>query len=221
MYSSDCVSVMDGCLRLQARVMRPEERSRENLARGFDRFVTSAVKQKEKCLYGYFEARLKAADAGVTTAFWLYDPLSDQPERKYRAGSASEEIDIVEIWGKCPKPAFSNFCYVTVHRFETPYVEGLVNAVQTTLPDKQRHAFLPLDFTGEFHTYGFLWTKDEMVWYVDGKEFHRRKNDYYHTPLHVVFDCEVQGHWHGLPEEKDLPATVEVDYFRRWTQVER
>ena len=40
---------------------------------------------------------------------------------------------------------------------------------------------VPFDFYEDFHIYGLLWMPDELVWYLDGKEVFRRKNDFF-TP---------------------------------------
>ena len=47
------------------------------------------------------------------------------------------------------------------------------------------------DFHKDFHIYGLLWTPDELVWYLDGKEVFRRKNDFFKRPLHIIFDAEI------------------------------
>jgi beta-glucanase (GH16 family) len=72
------------------------------------------------------------------------------------------------------------------------------------------------DFTEDFHVYGLLWTPNELVWYIDGKEVFRRENDYFKRPLHLMLDCEIMEAWVGLPDSKDLPGKFEVDYVRVW-----
>jgi beta-glucanase (GH16 family) len=215
-FSRENVSVQDGCLRLAARVQKPEEVTVENKVRGYDRFTTSTVKSKKRVLYGYFEARCKAMRAGVCNAFWLYDPLD--PPAKYREGSFSEEIDIFEVFGKPAKTEYDRVYCATVHRFYTPYVESIANYKQTPLPKKAAKLKVPFDFWADFHVYGFLWTPTDMRWFVDGQEVFARDNDYYGTALHIMFDCEIMKDWVGLPDPADLPATFEVDYLRVWRQ---
>jgi len=165
-------------------------------------------------VYGYFEARCKSMKASVCNAFWLYDPLD--PPAKYREGSFSEEIDIFELFGKPTKAEYDRVYCTTVHRFYTPYVESIANYKQTPLPKKAAKQKVPFDFWADFHVYGFLWTPTEMCWFVDGKEVFSRDNDYYSTPLHVMFDCEIMKDWVGLPNSADLPATFDIDYVRVW-----
>jgi beta-glucanase (GH16 family) len=155
--------------------------------------------------------------ASVSNAFWLYDPL-DAPE-KYKEGSFSEEIDIFEIFGKPAKKEADRKYFMTVHRMRTPYVETLVKFAET-LENKSASVTVPFSFSDDFHVYGFLWTPSEMKWYVDGKEVFTRKNDFFNTRLHVLFDSEIMESWAGLPDPADLPAVFQVDYLRVWQKNE-
>ncbi len=208
------VKVRRGNLELWARVQKPNKVTVENKVRGFDKFTTSTIKSKQRILYGYFETRAKAMKASVSAAFWLYDPL-DGPA-KYTAGDFSEEIDIFEVFGKPTKNANDSVYFATVHRMETPYVEAIVKSKQTTMTKKSFQTKVSFDFTGDFHVYGFLWTPEVLVWYIDNKEVFRRENDYFKRPLHLMLDTEIMEAWAGLPYAKDLPGMLEVDYVRVW-----
>ncbi|NBU36164.1 MAG: glycosyl hydrolase family protein [Bacteroidetes bacterium] len=208
------VMVKNGNLELYAKSLRPEEVSVENKARGLDKFSTAIVKSKKRILYGYFEARSRSMRSSVCNAFWLYDPLD--ADKKYREGDASEEIDIFELFGKLPDPQLQRTFWATVHRYETPYVESIVNKKKTKLPDYSFRQLMPFDFYSDFHVYGLLWTPEKLVWYVDGKEVFQRVNDYFHRPLHIVFDAEIMEDWVGLPDVADLPSVFSTDYVRVW-----
>ena len=54
-----------------------------------------------------------------------------------------------------------------------------------------------------------LFLVDELVWFLDGKEVFRRKNDFFKRPLHMA---EIMETWDGLPNPDDLPSTFEVDF---------
>ena len=213
-FSRKNVRVRNGNLQLTVKVQKPGKVSVENKVRGYDKFTTSTIKSKNRIKYGYFEARCKSMKAGVCNAFWLYDPL-DPPE-KYNEGSFSEEIDIFEVFGKPAKKELERVCFATVHRSSTPYVESIVESASTTLPDKGSAPIIPFDFFSDFHIYSLLWTPSEMVWCVDGKEIHRRMNDYFTTGLNIMFDCEIMEEWAGLPDPADLPSTFYIDYLRVW-----
>lgn len=219
LFSPNNIKVQDGMLELTCDAQKPEEVTYDNKIRGFDRFTIAIIKSKERVKYGYFETRCKSMKANVCNAFFLYDPLD--PPAKYLPGNFSEEIDIFEMVGK-PEPARYNdknrIYSTTVHRFVTPYLEGVVNLNRPPLPKQGAKQRVPFDFYEDFHVYGFLWTPDEMKWYVDGIEVFSRDNDFFKTALHVVLDCETL--W-GVPEIKDLPATFYVDYVRVWQDAEK
>ncbi|MDO4558807.1 MAG: family 16 glycosylhydrolase, partial [Planctomycetia bacterium] len=210
LFVRDNVAVRDGRLILTARKPRPEELTVENVARGFDQFTTAIVKSKRRSFYGYYEARSRSMNASVCNAFWLYDPLD--PAAKYTEGEYSEEIDIFEIFGKSPVASADHTYYATVHRYQTPYVESVVNRKKYRL---ENHAFrrkVDFDFHADFHTYGMLWTPERIIWYLDGEEMFTRKNDFFHRPLHIMIDCEIMRDWVGDPDPADLPATFETEY---------
>ncbi len=218
LFSRDNVDVAKGELRLKARLLREDEKTADNLARGFDTYATAIVKSKKKTFYGYYECRAKSMKAAVCNAFWLYDPLSDEPKKKYRPGDFSEEIDIFEIFGKegSRKSDCARAFYNTVHRLGTPYLEGRVLGSVEKLPEKSSRKKVDFDFADGYHEYGFLWTEKEMKWYADGVEMFSRPNDHFHRPMHVTFDCEIMYGWVGEPDKADLPQTFSVQYFRHW-----
>jgi beta-glucanase (GH16 family) len=213
------VRVADGMLQLTARVPDPALVTVEDRVRGYARFTTALVKSKQRLCYGYFEARCRSMRANVCNAFWLYDPLD--PPAKYREGEASEEIDIFEVFGNPPRPEHQRVFFATVHRYLTPYVESLVNAKKTVLPNPSVKVTMPFDFWADFHVYALRWTPQDLTWYVDGREVFTRPNDYFQRPLHVVFDAEVMEKWTGLPDPADLPATFSIDYVRIWQRAEK
>ena len=212
LFARDNVAVSNGCLRLTARFMREDEKTVENLRRGFTTYATAYVRAKEKTFYGYYECRAKTMRSKVCNAFWLYDPLSDQPQKKFRVGDFSEEIDMFEIFGSLRD------WYGTVHCLKTPYLEGVVNGGVEKLPEKSCKVSLAFDPSAAFHVYGFLWTKDRLSWFIDGEEVFSRANDRFHRPMHVTFDCEIMYDWVGEPAAADLPDVYEIDYFRHWSQ---
>ena len=218
LFSRDNVALGRGQLHLTARLLREDEKTLDNLARGFDTYATAIVKAKKKTFYGYYECRAKTMKAAVCNAFWLYDPLSDEPKKKYRPGDFSEEIDIFELFGKegSKQSDCARAFYNTVHRLGTPYLEGRVLGSVETLPEKSSRKKVDFDFADGYHEYGFLWTEKEMKWYADGVEMFSRPNDHFHRPMHVTFDCEIMYDWVGEPDKADLPQQFSVQYFRYW-----
>lgn len=199
------------------------------ISEGREPYSCGAAKSRTKVRYGYFEARMKGNSAAVRSAFWLYDPLSDELWRKYAPGNVSEEIDICEIAGR-HQPEDSQEPYLVslfTHHYVTPYCEGICNAVNAALGSYKE---LPFDPSADYHVYGLLWTKDEIVWYVDNLEYARMPNTGLslggcNRPLHVVLDCEIIDGWNGCRcktiDKATLPGVTRVDWIRRWTPAGR
>ena len=152
LFSRQNVAVADGTLRLTASLMKPEEVDVENKVRGYDKYWKAIVKSREKIAYGYFEARCQAMRANVCNAFWLYDPHSDRPDVKYVEGEFSEEIDVLEVFGKPSSPSAQNVVWGTLHRYATPYLESIVNKKKDKLANKgfklKRRSTPPPTFIG-------------------------------------------------------------------------
>lgn len=220
LFSRDAVKVSGGALRLTASLMKPEEVSVENRARGYDKYWKAIVKSRKKSAYGYYEARCKSMRACVCNAFWLYDPFSERPDLKYVEGEVSEEIDILECCGKPNSKGHDRLYYATVHGYVTPYLESIVNKKKAKLPNYSFKKKMDFDFWADYHTFGLAWTPTELRWYVDGEEVFRRENDLFFRPLHIIFDCEIMEDWFGEPDPADLPATFSIDYFRAWRQTD-
>jgi beta-glucanase (GH16 family) len=212
------VTVKNGSLQLSAKRLNPHKVDIELKARGQDQYTTATIKSKQRSQYGYYEARIKTMKANVCNAFWLYDPLDD--DKQYIEGDFSEEIDIMEVFGKAGKPEFERFYWTTIHRHETPYVESLVNKKKTKLANYSFKKQMPYEFYDDYHTFGLHWTKDKLRWYLDGELMYERDNDYFHRPLHVMVDAEIMQTWMGFPKEEELPATMFIDYVRVWKEKE-
>ena len=214
LFSRDNVKVADGFLQLTTRKMPADWETLENKTRGYHTWTSAIVKSKKRVMYGYFEVRSKAMASAASSAFWFYDPL-DAPV-KHKEGDVSEEIDVFEVFGKHPKLGRTYF--TTVHVQRTPYVESVVRLGLKSTGSKWKS---PFDFSADYHLYALLWTPDVLKWYVDGQEVWSQKNEDYHRPLYIMFDSEIFVNWGGIPDDKDLPSTFNVDYLRRWTKKEQ
>ena len=220
LYCRDNVSTRDGLLRLVARPMRENEKTPENLAQGFDAWALAIVKSRGKGCYGYYEIRAKTMTACLCNGYWLYDPHSDDPDRKFTYGDISEEVDVFEVGGhkgrNIPTRYNPGILCGTIHAYTTPYLEGIVNRTNRNPKDAGKvRVKLPFWMCDGFHTYGLLWTPTNLVWYVDGRRQDDRHNDYIHRPLHITFDCEMM-RVRGIPDPKDLPDEFQIDYVRVW-----
>ena len=106
--------------------------------------------REERFGFGRYEARLKAASgAGTVTSFFTYRGVYGQPSH--------HEIDF-EVLGRNCHAVQTNY-----------YVEGRGHHEQM-IP-------LPFDACSEFHNYGFEWSREALVFYVDGREVRRVTED--------------------------------------------
>jgi beta-glucanase (GH16 family) len=111
--------------------------------------------------YGYYEARMKPAQGSglMAGSFFIYRGVYGQ--------TSHDEIDI-EFLGKDPNCQTLQLNY---------YVEGRGG--------HEKIVQLPFNACQEFHNYGFKWTKEALIWYVDGKEVHQAAENP-DTPEHEI-----------------------------------
>lgn len=204
------VSVQDGLLRLTAQMPKAGTAPLQHQLTNSDRYSTAFVQSRERILYGYFEVRSRSMKANVCNAFWLHNPLD--PPAKWLKGDFSEEIDIFEVFGNPSVASRRREYLMTVHKYMTPYIEATGNADHESTGNS---AYVPFDFAEDFHVYSFLWTPENLTWFVDGKELCKIRNTYHFRPLYLNFDCEVML-WEGTPDAADLPAKFDIDYIRTW-----
>ncbi|TIV06051.1 MAG: glycoside hydrolase family 16 protein, partial [Mesorhizobium sp.] len=140
--------------------------------------------------YGYFEIRADMPEKqGVWPAFWLL-PAD---------GSWPPELDVVEMVGQDP-----NKLILTGHSNAT----GTHTKVSST-------AYVA--DTAGFHTYGVLWTEDELVWYFDDVEVARAATPAdMHEPMYMLVDLAVGG-MAGTPADGlATPAEMQIDYIHAY-----
>ncbi|MER9962730.1 family 16 glycosylhydrolase [Mesorhizobium sp. M0045] len=140
--------------------------------------------------YGYFEIRADMPEKqGVWPAFWLL-PAD---------GSWPPELDVVEMLGQDPGKLI-----ITSHSNET----GSHTTVSST-------AFAA--DTGGFHTYGVLWTEDELVWYFDDVEVARAATPSdMHDPMYMLVDLAVGGLAGAPADGLATPAEIQIDYIHAY-----
>lgn len=195
LFRESNVRVADGQLILTGK--------RETVAgapEGYHTFTSAAVQSKTKVLYGYFEIECKPMDSAISSAFWLYTNDSIK----------QEEIDIFEICGRNDTdPTYDKTYFATSH-----YILSKQNV---QISDHVKH-LTDGRWADQWITAGFKWTRDELVWYVNGKEVRRRHNDFWHSPETINFDSETMPTWWGLPSDSDNGGDFRIKYFRYWTE---
>lgn len=118
------------------------------------------VMTKKMCHYGYYEIKMKSSETrGVCNGFFIYgDP------------DGRNEIDIEFLSDDNSKNLFGEYGYVhfTVH---LPARPELGETYSHKIHYKHRLRFAPWK---EYHTYGFSWSKDEIRFFVDGRQVNTR-----------------------------------------------
>jgi beta-glucanase (GH16 family) len=154
---------------------------------------------------GYFEASMRCTD---WSAFWLY--CAKRPQIYGNLISVSNplswtnEIDIVET-----DPGSFNAVWCTLHKNTSG--DGGVPDGQNN-PDQFN---VPYPVLGVWHTYGVLWTRDQITWYVDNVKV-ASVAPYQSTwqPVQLILSAQPGG-VNGSPSSV-LPPTTEVQWVRVW-----
>ena len=232
-WEPENVTQKDGSIHLHM-VQKDHQRGRRTL-----HYASGMARNDRTITYGYFEARVKGCSRypGACPSFWLY---SIGPQNRFRARDgevvAYSEIDIVELQQ-------SEYDFETKKHFPVNRIDCNLHA--TLLQDGKRqwvrphnhpdlcknHFDSPWDPRDEYHVYGVQNSKDWIVWYIDGKEVARKRNLYWHLPMHVTLSLGLRypfvAYEHGervtVPEKtttEGFPTTMSVDYVRVWQRPE-
>lgn len=158
-------------------------------ARGGQKWTSGSIWTVQTFEYGYFECRYKYAAAKATNnSFWLMRANSSDG-----SNSGNFEIDINE--GKYPNILSTN----------THDKEGNQN--------HQQFSFRNIDFSLEYHIFGLAWSEQEIIYYLDGKEIRRIKNDYCFGAVPIRLSLAIIT-WDGLVTDVIDGTQMEVDYVR-------
>jgi len=162
-----------------------------------ERFTCSAINTQNKFehTFGYYVARCKMpSQPGHWPAFWM---MRKGVGRVGDEGRDGTEIDIVEIPWRDGK--------ITMNLHWDGYGKDHKSA---------GHSLTMPELTSGFHDYGLLWTTDEYVFYVDGKEVWRSKaGGVSQKPEYLKLTEEI-GKWGGDIKQAQLPDYFEVEYVR-------
>jgi len=170
-----------------------------------DRYYDGCVRTRGKFehAFGYYVARIQLQkQPGHWSAFWMYHPSVGQVGH---GGMDGTEIDIME------KPWIDDRVQHALHW------DGYGKAHRS----EGHVARVPGVMEG-WHTYSLLWTPDEYVFYVDGKETWRtRGGGVCQVPLYLKLSDELQfGGWAGDVRQAALPDEFQVDYVRVYELVD-
>ena len=187
-YSADGYELKDGVLRLIARPVPPDQRSKTQGHPYTSGMIEGSGKFAQK--YGLFEIRCRVpAGKGFWPAFWLLPATRKWPP----------EIDILEILDHDPSTV-----YFTTH-WRNDQRRHLQDGYHWKGPD----------FSADFHTFALDWEPGLLVWYVDGIERARTSKGVPDEPMYLVANLAVGGDWPGNPDATTVfPGVMEIDYIR-------
>lgn len=145
-------------------------------------------------LYGSVQIRAKVPKGrGLWPAFWLLPEDRTWPP----------ELDILEVLGDD-----TNSLHVTAHSGI-----GLASGAKSRqFGDHIRTD----DLSEDFHVYGLTWTKETLVWSLDGRAiFETATPADLHKPMFLVVNLAVGGDWPGAPDAgTPFPAAFLIDWIR-------
>ena len=138
--------------------------------------------------YGYFEISAQMPEGnGLWPAFWLLQSNGEWPS----------EYDIVEVLGKSP-----DYLYASAHGTDDNGDHVTDSTVSTAF-----------DSSDGFHTYGFDWQEDSIIWYYDGVKVFESENTVDDQSMYLLLNLAVGG-WAGSPDDSAFPAEMKIDYVR-------
>jgi len=170
-----------------------------------DKYYDACVRTRGKFehAFGYYVARMKLQkQPGHWSAFWMYGKGVTTVGHE---GMDGTEIDIME------KPWLDDRVQHTLHW------DGYGKAHKS----KGHVSKNPGTMEG-WHTFSLLWTPDEYVFYIDGKERWRsRAGGVCQVPLYLKLSDEAKfGGWAGDVRKAKLPDEFLVDYVRVYDLVD-
>jgi beta-glucanase (GH16 family) len=143
--------------------------------------------------FGYAEIRMKASKGqGLWNAFWLMPASKKWPP----------EIDVLEILGRETQQV-----HTTLH-----YKGAADEHLSMGQPFSRT-----IDLADDFHIYAAHWTKDVLIWYVDGVERFRQTEHIPREPMYVIATLSAgnAASWAGEPDATTrLPNVMQIDYIR-------
>ena len=202
-------AALDGSGHLVITV-RAERSSRRRCWYGACRYTSARLKTVDRYepTYGRFEARIKLPRSqGLWPAFWLLG--ADCASVGWpRCG----EIDVMESVGHEP-----NIVFGTLHG------PGYSGGGGITMNDTLHTG----TFADDFHIYAVEWTRGQIRWLVDEKEYHRLTPAQLPTgaawvfdhPFFLILNVAVGGGRPGDPDATTImPQEMLVDYVRAYRQ---
>ena len=160
----------------------------------------SAAQSAQMWNYHYASGMLESS---FTQTYGYFEMRAELPQGQglwpafWLLGPQNKEIDVLEGLGSDTKTVFN-----AVH---SPLEPALGNA-----------SFNP--FATGFHTYGLMWTAQNLTYYVDGAPVWQTTTPAdMNAPMHLIVNLAVGGNWPGSPDATTpFPANLQIDYVHAY-----
>ena len=198
-YTRDNITMQDGHVIITARQQLTQESN----------YTSSRIKTQGRKNFQYGRIDVRAVlprGQGMWPAVWMLGSNIDNV-----GWPLCGEIDIMEMVGGSGR---ENTVHGTVHWQGDNGHEFLGG--ETSLDQGT--------FNDEFHVFSIEWSENEIIWFVDGEEYHRQdtspvqmdefRNDYF-----FILNLAVGGQWPGAPNNTtSFPQHFIVDFIKVFEQ---
>ncbi|MFY9243076.1 MAG: glycoside hydrolase family 16 protein [Polaribacter sp.] len=182
----------------------------ESETHGLDQYSSARLNTAGKFdfTYGKIVAKMKLPSAkAIWPAFWMLGSNIDE-----NGGDTlwpmTGEIDILELWGSVD----ASVVEANVHYADVKGKHTQMGAIGYHLSKGT--------FTEDFHEFELEWTKEEMIWKVDGNTYHTlnitdKKYYAFHKDFFLLVNIAVGGEFAGYPDDTTpFPQEMLVDWIK-------
>ena len=166
-------------------------------------------------LHGYVEWNGKLLKGkGIFPAFWLFNDGPNYP---------NDEIDMMEAYGN-GDGLYTDSSYNVTDFTTTVWQPGGGGPTNRLDYVKGKDTNLGLQRWGDaFHIWGMHWDSNTLIFYMDGREYHRTSCNY-NNPMYLLFQLWFGNgplSTSGIPDTNNTPQgqgnSFELDWVRVWT----
>jgi beta-glucanase (GH16 family) len=205
-YQESNLAIKDGMLKITPARLTITGKTTpfENTQKLFD-FTSGRIESKEYFTPSgsndyksvRFAARVRTSEGiGMWPAFWTYGDI----------WPVDGEIDILEANGATPKQ------YTCTYHFGTDPGRDLIRGLEGKINSSD-------DLTACWHVYEGVWEKDQLTFFLDGKQVHQIKGGYvpdmFTRKQNVILNLAVGGDYLGNPKKENIQLNpMYVDWVR-------
>ena len=168
---------------------------------------------KQSWKYGKIAARIKLPQGmGMWPAFWMLGANIDENGGDTPWPQCGE-IDILELYGTKDDGLIES----NVHYADASGSHASMGAESFQLEKGK--------FSDEFHVFELEWNENELIWFVDGKQFAEMdissdELTELHKEFFILFNIAVGGTYAGRPDDTtNFPQHMYVDWVRVYEKV--